>query len=601
MQWRSADIVRVLVQHLMHFDLPESFWDEIDYKRALSHPHDEIARLLMDAGAPLADYQFWKKNSDDIADMKSSGPTPRVLELLLDRGLAFEDQTDDQLAPLILAIGWKNVDSLKHLIDRGYEPNAQTTRGKKTPLSEAIHQKAVEMVEALLKHGADPNLAACSTSTPEGSKDEDTFSPDLWPPLAIATRSKQKNIVKALLDYGTSPDHLTYAGSPLLDEAAWCVEGLVPLLVQNGVSMSWKEARVALNAKGKAPGSLEYILQCTMNLEPETLLEIHSAIGNFEKVQSLLDTSATVVDSQALFFAAKHGQVDVLPLLIARGAKLTAEQFAALYNCADEVKGLIEDRIDECLDSGTMTPLEFYLACRYGWKQTARVCLQSGVDPNTIVQSHGADTKKTGQTHGEDKRSWETTPLGGAVASGDFDLVQAIVDKGGDIHSRAERDGNSRSDKRPCILEIGASFNHARIVQFLIDRGELEVDGPDGERIKYWPGTLSNAIGKAVELDAADALEVLLDRTLGRLGDNIDAQELTRCLEYAALGVCPAATRVLLKRGAMVTEDTLVASQGQREVLDLLLQHYDLEGRVEERREYKVPESLMLPEEWMPL
>ncbi|KAL9113314.1 MAG: hypothetical protein Q9227_002649 [Pyrenula ochraceoflavens] len=434
------------------------------------------------------------------------------LEILLKAGLGFEDETDDRLAPLIWMINLNKVDPLQCLIDRVYGVNNQTAREMRTPLVEAICEGSLEMVKILLRHGADPNKGACTDPMSSTFEIRGTTPTEIGSPSAIATHSKQMEIPKVLLDRSGSPPAPTCTSSHLLGKNIGCTEGVVPHLLDNGSRSGQEKIR---------------------DFQSETLLKIHSALGDTEEVQKLLGSGTKVADTQALFFAAKHSKSAIMPLLLAQDARLTVNHFAAPQRRPNEIKTLIDDHAENCFDLSTFTPLEFYGA--------------------------------------------------------------SIIKKGGDIHIRLKYETDEDEDQKPCILSIGAATNNPQLIQLLIDHGQLETRGPDGTPIKYWPETLPSAVSKAVDMEAPDALNILLDRTLGRFGDETDADILAQLLRFAALNGCSAVTQVLFQRGAMVDEDTLVASQDRRQVLRLLLEYYDLEGRSEKRSKYTVSEGLGLP------
>lgn len=93
-----------------------------------------------------------------------------------------------------------------------------------TPLEEAIHNRDKEMVELLLKAGADPNS-------------KDRFETTL---LHYAIRLFDTRIVECLLNYGANVNVISYNQSYLHMTARmkYDCSGIIELLVQNGIDTS---------------------------------------------------------------------------------------------------------------------------------------------------------------------------------------------------------------------------------------------------------------------------------------------------------------------------------------------------------------------------
>src|SRR5512132_1350189 len=112
---------------------------------AVYHGHPEIARLLLERGAVL-----------DVFDASATGQTARLRELLSgDRSLA-NAVASDGFTPLGLAAFFGHADAARLLLASGADPNqAASNATRVAPLHSSVAGGNVEIVRALLAHGAD--------------------------------------------------------------------------------------------------------------------------------------------------------------------------------------------------------------------------------------------------------------------------------------------------------------------------------------------------------------------------------------------------------------------------------------------------------------
>ena len=613
MQWHNVYAVQALVEHLQALQLPENFWDRIDFARGWSTEGNAFTALLLEAGAPLAEFDFWLKNKDRI----TTGPNPESLDLLLRQGLFFEGEVDD-LSPLILAVSWQDAGSLESLIDCGYDVNTQTLKSKRTPLGEAINSGSLEMVKTLLARGADPNNAA--NSTPINSKDAGKVNQiRTHHPLTMAIRLGHSEIAEALLESDASSVDLIQNVSMMADPYIWSVDGLGRLLFNLGAPIGHREVQAAILAESRFPGIARFTLQHARNSENGLQLEAHSALGNLGEVQKLVEAGVATSSGLAFFFATAHGHIDIMSLLNSKGAVLDADQFDALFVERDEITELddpkalvpldsndlkrrkapaikmrneketrkwLDSHATDCLDLPNFGAPQLYLACRYGLGNIARLLMREGADANQTTQSKSAMPRKFYQNFAKDDKPWEMTALGGAIISGDFNLVKLIMeDYGGNIYACS-------SDEDYCILQVVASTNDTEMLNYLLVKGAKELVVPDREPIKYWPGAdLSRALYTAILTDADGCVRVLLERTKAVM----NLKQLNNYLQDAASCGSSRAVQALLEAGATVTEDILISCQGTPDLLRVLLSRYDQEGRADVRWSYSAPEDLHLP------
>jgi ankyrin repeat protein len=115
--------------------------------------------------------------------------SPAVLKTLLDGGADPNQRGVQGYTPVERAVS-SNPEALEMLLERGADPNAQETELGYTALHIAAQNLRLAAVQALLNHGANPNLQA---------KDGQT-------PLHFAVRWPNLEIARLLLEHGADPN-----------------------------------------------------------------------------------------------------------------------------------------------------------------------------------------------------------------------------------------------------------------------------------------------------------------------------------------------------------------------------------------------------------
>jgi ankyrin repeat protein len=143
-----------------------------------------------------------------------------------------------------------------------------------------------------------------------------------------------------------------------------------------------REVRTAL-LKGMDPN--------TVHPELGPAIVAAAAQQSYEAVRALLESPETSVDASnargetALMFAALHGEIDVMKLLMRKGAQVNRTEWTPLHYAAsggkpEVVRFLLESHayIDAQSPNHT-TPL--MMACRHKHVSVARLLIEEGADP----------------------------------------------------------------------------------------------------------------------------------------------------------------------------------------------------------------------------
>jgi hypothetical protein len=128
-----------------------------------------------------------------------------------------------------------NVRAMKHLLDRGLDPNARDATGY-TPLITAARAGDVAMIRMLASRGADPNLRDAAVNS--------------WTPLFHAIHKAQPGSTAALLDAGATPDGADSNGfTPLMMAAGYGYTDIVKILLAHGANprLASQEGTTALD------------------------------------------------------------------------------------------------------------------------------------------------------------------------------------------------------------------------------------------------------------------------------------------------------------------------------------------------------------------
>ena len=222
---QHAQVVEVLLTHRADVHARSEVWSQMmavpphgrpEYNRAI--PHGGNTALMFAAR---------------VGDVASA-------TLLVAAGADVNDADAWGVSATVLAAHPGHGDLVEFLLKNGADPNAAAAGF--TALHEAVMRRDEEMVTVLLTHGADPN-APLRTWTPTRRSSRDfNFSPALVgaTPFWLAARFSQPNVMRLLVQYGADPlfvhqvDYVPYRGPVNTDRRIEATTALMAAIGMGG-------------------------------------------------------------------------------------------------------------------------------------------------------------------------------------------------------------------------------------------------------------------------------------------------------------------------------------------------------------------------------
>ena len=374
---------------------------------------------------------------------------------------------------LVTALNAGRRPMVEALFEEGYEVDRAVGNsldtGQVVPLHLAIMRNQPEMVELLLKHGANSEFT---------DVDRDT-------PMISAANAESMDIVKLLIKYGGSVNAVGFEGNTSLHRAVEmnntellvCLLGAKPRVdVQNehgntalllACEFGYLECAELLMEAGAKPG--------VVNNGHQNALHLSVMDGNMDIIRLLLasDLNPDAVDlsgNTALILAAFLKHESVCLHLIDRGADIslqgesghTVAHWAAAHGLIELLKALIAHPkvVIDIEDANGDTPI--LLAAQNTHYDCVRLLIQAGADPS-----------RQG-TKGYNCLHWA------AIKGSPDEPFQAILQKIADV--------NAKDEKENTPLVLAALNSRYSLMQALLDRKECNVNaqGEEGRNALHW-------------------------------------------------------------------------------------------------------------------
>ena len=128
---------------------PNPEWESALYGAAGVAHHAELTRLLLERGA--------NPNDGEVPYHSPETHDNAALKVLVESGKLNEDSLG---MILLRKTDWHDYEGIKWLLEQGVDPNRRTRWGKTALHNAILSDNALDIVEVLLDHGADPTLFA---------------------------------------------------------------------------------------------------------------------------------------------------------------------------------------------------------------------------------------------------------------------------------------------------------------------------------------------------------------------------------------------------------------------------------------------------------
>ena len=400
------------------------------------------------------------------------------MEKLLETELAGRHHASPQGNEVAAAIRERNLEKVRSLLDASPELLHAGDQGSNQPIHWAVMTRHIEMIDELLKRGADINAKRFGGARPiqltngdynyrgwrDVPKDVTTTPADVLAHLIargayvdICTASHMGDLerVRALLDQDPTlanrlSDYVTYylgSGSPLRNAAAKGHIEIVKLLLERGADPNLPEEAIAPH------GNALYSAVYNGHHEVAKLLLEHGAYPS-PQVESSADALSIAMmndDQKMIDLLASYGSARSVELLAHYAdVRTAAAVFAANPSLAND-------------------PNAFSSAARNGHDGFVRLMLRYRPDlPQRIAAA--AKTRELTEllfAHGMNPSlpDWlGITRLHEFARKGDLENATIFIDHGADLHAR---------DEDICSTPLGwaAKFGKAPMVELLLSRG----------------------------------------------------------------------------------------------------------------------------------
>ncbi|KAJ5234999.1 uncharacterized protein N7469_004167 [Penicillium citrinum] len=527
----------------------------------------------------------------------------QVIFHLLAETIGCDVKNEDGLTPLIIAAATGQQEMVEYLLLGTHLNDVVVADSSSEFASDAIscllRPRSVITGGEILELGSPHSRQLFPHSRLQSSKPLNDYG---FTPLDAACRTGRLPIVQLLLQHGADPNVANLTGFIPLHQAIYGIHPeTVRLLLETGSDP------YAVNIKGMTPlhcaavgGDIDIIkslleLGATLQSDSTGRNALHKCAryGHIEALKLLLakfDKDANESNRfgvTLLHAAAENGSIDTVKFLVRKGANVNAasiDKWTPLHNAAskghiDIVAFLIDNGASINIKSGSgITPL--HDAASTGQTSTIKFLLNRGAHLNELSSQHETPlylAVRHGHFHAAQlllKRNPDLTvktneneiTLQRAIASGSIEISRLLLEKGADRHFY--------DHMRLTPLMYSLQFTDRKMTRFLIDQrvddAVLSVDGKTALQVAICWGNLDGVEGllkKGVDPNsnsstyslsplylAADAKSVNMVRLLLGVGAH-DTTRNRATLNVAILKGPPKIVELLLDKGTDANAD----------------------------------------------
>jgi uncharacterized protein len=243
----NAPVIQALVRHGARLEAREGFYGETALIWAAAAGHADAVRALLDAGADVNGRSVsasWARRNAGLTRLSLGEWTPLMYtaregaldagRALLERGADINAQDPDGATALVLATINYHYDFAALLLDHKANPNLADTTGM-AALYAAVDMNSLpwmfgrpeipapskvsglDLIEELLKHGADPNAALTAVQFQRAHTDGDVALGPGATPFLRAAKAADIPVMKLLLAHGADPSiHMKNGNTALM-------------------------------------------------------------------------------------------------------------------------------------------------------------------------------------------------------------------------------------------------------------------------------------------------------------------------------------------------------------------------------------------------
>lgn len=406
--------------------------------------------------------------SGDLITVSLEGNTDAVARHLLFNPAAAREKGFHGYTALHWAAMDGHTEMVERLLKAGADANA-VSKEKVTPLYLAAQRGHAKVVHVLLDSGAKPDLAANYYGPPHTRRWGSNIF-DGCTPLYVAAENGHTEVVQLLLAHGASPDKLAKYGSPLTRAVLEKHAAVVEAILKAGADPNAADAdgATALMYADSAPLA-EMLLQAGANSRvatPSGSTPLYSAAyGRSVRVVELLlsagaDPNSTDSEGEMPLHGVLHicgccgpeGRLEIVRMLLDKGAAVNAK------------------------DKDGQTPL--LLAELAGRRQIAELLrsrggISSGKGSSPIFAAVASgDPKRVAavldlspsMVNARDKEN--ETPLHKAAVDGNLAVVKLLVARGANIFARSNTGYSFAGDRTP--LEYSIAGGDLSVMRLLL-------------------------------------------------------------------------------------------------------------------------------------